>query len=182
MNTPRFRPRTLAYAMLLVIVACTVATPGKAELHRWWGGFGMVVPHESFPADCSLCHVGSSWNKLVPNFRFDHGARTGVALGGVHNEAMCLRCHNDRGPVSTYNAKGCVGCHQDVHFGLFELPPQHGDRDDESTTSGARVDAARLRAMPPAHCMASRASAMRCRYATRLTQRQVSARDSELFE
>lgn len=117
MNTPRFRPRKLAYALLLVIVACTVVTPGKTDLHRWWGGFGLVVPHETFPADCSLCHVGSSWNQLVPNFRFDHGARTGVPLNGVHNEAMCLRCHNDRGPVQTYRAQGCVGCHEDVHFG-----------------------------------------------------------------
>jgi len=117
MSNRLFQTRTLAIVMLMTVVACSVAAPGKVDLHRWWGGFGLVVPHQSFPADCSLCHVGSSWNKLVPNFRFDHGARTGVPLNGVHNEAMCLRCHNDRGPVATYRAQGCAGCHEDVHMG-----------------------------------------------------------------
>lgn len=116
MRTQRIRFTVLAAAMLTAIVACTVANPGGGDLHRWWAGFGRVVPHESFPADCDLCHVGASWNKLVPNFRFDHGARTGHVLNGVHNEAMCLRCHNDRGPIQTFSEKGCAGCHEDVHF------------------------------------------------------------------
>ncbi|MCK5944418.1 MAG: hypothetical protein KAI24_20690 [Planctomycetes bacterium] len=116
-NTRRIGRWSAALAMLAAVVACTVANPRRAEQHRWWAGFGLVVPHESFPADCSLCHVGSSWNKLVLDFRFDHGARTGVALHGVHDQAACLRCHNDRGPVATFAAKGCVGCHEDVHYG-----------------------------------------------------------------
>lgn len=107
----------IVVAAAALVVACSVASPGSGELHRWWAGFGLVVPHESFPADCQLCHVGSSWNELRGDFVFDHGARTGVPLNGAHAEAMCLRCHNDRGPVATFRAQGCVGCHEDVHYG-----------------------------------------------------------------
>jgi hypothetical protein len=102
---------------IVTIVACSVVSPRQGELHRWWAGFGLVVPHESFPAECDMCHVGSSWNQLVTDFRFDHGARTGLPLNGAHAEAMCLRCHNDRGPVATFREQGCGGCHQDAHFG-----------------------------------------------------------------
>lgn len=111
------RPRAICgvLAVVLAVVACTVVSPRRGELHRWWAGFGLVVPHESFPADCKLCHVGASWNQLVTNFVFDHGARTGVPLNGAHNQAACLRCHNDRGPVATFHAMGCAGCHPDVH-------------------------------------------------------------------
>jgi hypothetical protein len=113
--------RFVLLAMALAIVACTVTAPGRGELHRWWAGFGLVVPHESFPGDCKLCHAGSSWNELVTDFVFDHGARTGVALNGAHTEAACLRCHNDRGPVATFQAQGCAGCHPDVHYGELSL-------------------------------------------------------------
>ncbi len=99
----------------LPIVACSVVSPRRGELHRWWSGFGLVVSHESFPADCKLCHVGASWNRLVDDFQFDHGARTGTPLLGAHAQAACLRCHNDRGPVATFQAQGCAGCHADVH-------------------------------------------------------------------
>lgn len=121
MNPLRSRPLLLVLTMALVVVACTVVSPQRGELHRWWAGFGLVVPHESFPTDCKLCHEGSGWNELVENFVFDHGARTGLALNGAHNEARCLRCHNDRGPVATFRAQGCVGCHADVHYGELGL-------------------------------------------------------------
>ena len=110
-------PFVFALVFALSVVACSVATPARGELHRWWAGFGLLVPHESFPGDCNICHVGASWGELVPDFVFDHGARTGVALEGAHNEAFCLRCHNDRGPVATFRAQGCIGCHEDVHNG-----------------------------------------------------------------
>jgi hypothetical protein len=111
-------PRLLfACAATLAVLACSVASPDRAQLHRWWAGFGLVVPHETFPADCKTCHVGASWDELVDDFVFDHGVRTGVALVGAHAEARCLRCHNDRGPVATFRAQGCVGCHPDVHYG-----------------------------------------------------------------
>jgi hypothetical protein len=120
MTKTRFRWSLFA-SMVLAIVACTVQGTGKGELHRWWAGFGLVVPHESFPADCKLCHVGANWNELVGDFSFDHGARTGFVLNGAHDQAACLRCHNDRGPVATFQAKGCVGCHADVHYGELGL-------------------------------------------------------------
>ncbi|MBL8756250.1 MAG: hypothetical protein JNK15_23345 [Planctomycetes bacterium] len=121
MTTFRSRPFLVAAAMLLAVVACTVSTPRRGELHRWWAGFGLVVPHESFPGECTLCHRGAKWNDLVADFVFDHGVRTGVPLRGAHAEAACLRCHNDRGPVATFQAQGCAGCHADVHFGELGL-------------------------------------------------------------
>lgn len=107
----------LTVAWLSLVIGCSFASPGRADLHRWWAGFGLVVPHESFPADCRLCHLGASWNELVPNFEFDHEAKTGVPLSGAHQQAKCLRCHNDRGPVAVFQAQGCAGCHADVHYG-----------------------------------------------------------------
>lgn len=112
-----FTNRSLLLLWLVAVVGCSVAAPSRADLHRWWSGFGLVVPHESFPSDCSLCHLGASWNELVPNFAFDHARETGVALHGAHQQAQCLRCHNDRGPVEVFAAKGCNGCHEDVHYG-----------------------------------------------------------------
>jgi hypothetical protein len=119
MRTRPPRPIGMATALLavLTVVACTLTTPPAADVHRWWAGFGLVVPHENFPSDCKLCHLGSTWNVLRDDFVFDHGARTGVPLEGAHARAMCLRCHNDRGPVSTFRAQGCAGCHEDVHYG-----------------------------------------------------------------
>jgi hypothetical protein len=40
-----------------------------------------------------------------------------MALVGAHERAACLRCHNDRGPVQVYQARGCGGCHLDPHEG-----------------------------------------------------------------
>lgn len=106
-----------ALAWVAAALACTIASPRERELHRWWAGFGMVVSHDSFPGDCKLCHVGASWNEIASTFEFDHERVTGVALTGAHDRAKCLRCHNDRGPVATFAAKGCAGCHEDAHFG-----------------------------------------------------------------
>ena len=100
-----------------VVVACAISRPGAGPQNGWWEGNGPVVPHDSFPADCSLCHEGRSWRELRADFTFDHEAETGVALTGSHLFAKCLRCHNDRGPVATFVAKGCAGCHEDVHVG-----------------------------------------------------------------
>jgi hypothetical protein len=129
MNSPRSVKRLLGLAMLVAVVACSVASPRRGELHRWWAGFGLVVSHDTFPGDCKICHVGASWNELVDDFVFDHGARTGVPLNGAHAEAACLRCHNDRGPVATFQAQGCAGCHPDVHYG--ELGPDCARCHDE---------------------------------------------------
>jgi len=83
----------------------------------WCDDRGPVVPHDKFPTDCSLCHVGDGWHDIIADFEFDHEAETGVPLEGAHAEAECLRCHNDRGPVERFALRGCSGCHEDVHRG-----------------------------------------------------------------
>ncbi|MEM8882744.1 MAG: hypothetical protein AAGD14_01590 [Planctomycetota bacterium] len=114
----------LFWIILLVTISVSAAcvskksgSRGDAALHRWWSRLGPVIPHDTFPADCSLCHIGNKWNELRPDFEFDHEKETGVALIGAHAQAQCLRCHNDRGPVETFASKGCVGCHEDYHQG-----------------------------------------------------------------
>ena len=103
----------LAY---LVLVACWSAC-GIVPRQGWSPDRGPVVPHDSFPADCELCHEGGGWHRIVQDFSFDHEAETGVALEGAHAGAGCLLCHNDRGPVASFAARGCAGCHVDEHRG-----------------------------------------------------------------
>lgn len=111
------RPR-LAFALLsawLVLGACLAKSPSAVKQHLWWSGLGPVLPHETFPADCALCHEGSDWQGVRADFEFAHEAETGYALRGAHSEASCILCHNDRGPVAVFAAQGCAGCHEDVH-------------------------------------------------------------------
>jgi hypothetical protein len=122
---------TLVASTLLAFGACVVPDSKSGERHRWWAGLGPVLPHDTFPADCKLCHVGDGWNVLTTNFSFDHARETGVPLEGAHARASCLRCHNDRGPVSVFAAKGCVGCHQDIH--QADLGPDCRRCHDEQT-------------------------------------------------
>lgn len=100
-------------AVILGLVACgTLVAP-----QEWDGGRGPVVPHDTFPSDCRLCHTGEGWHEIRADFAFDHEGETGVALVGAHAEAECLRCHNDRGPVAVFAERGCGGCHVDPHEG-----------------------------------------------------------------
>jgi len=101
----------------ILVYACATQDPLRGERHRWWSGLGPVLPHESFPTDCKLCHQGGNWNRMREDFAFDHLRETGVALEGAHNDAKCLRCHNDRGPVAVFDSRGCAGCHEDFHYG-----------------------------------------------------------------
>jgi len=100
---------------VLTMFALACVQLQRPEVHEWWFERGPVIPHDTFPADCSLCHTGDGWTTLREDFSFDHEVETGVALLGAHAEAECLRCHNDRGPAGVYAAQGCVGCHEDVH-------------------------------------------------------------------
>lgn len=111
--------RALTYMLIVFGILACVVQPSVDDVrqHRWWSGLGPVLPHDSFPADCSLCHLGEDWHELRESFDFDHEAETGVALLGAHANASCLRCHNDRGPVASFAARGCGGCHEDVHIG-----------------------------------------------------------------
>ena len=101
--------------MVLVAAAACGVRLSQVPPQGWWSERGPVVPHDSFPADCGLCHQGSDWRDIRPDFAFDHAAETGVALEGAHARAECLRCHNDRGPVALFAQRGCAGCHEDVH-------------------------------------------------------------------
>ena len=107
-------------SVAFLVFACAMQGPATLSQHRWWRGLGPVLPHDTFPADCTVCHEGGDWSSLVDDFRFDHAAETGVALEGAHARAQCLRCHNDRGPVAAFAADGCIGCHADVHFGELD--------------------------------------------------------------
>jgi len=116
MNTTEARslhPLVIALVPILFLAACATSVLQQG----WWSNNGPVIPHDNFPADCSLCHVGDAWNEVKRDFVFDHEKETGVALAGAHQEAQCLRCHNDRGPVAAFAARGCAGCHEDVHLG-----------------------------------------------------------------
>jgi hypothetical protein len=110
-RTSRWSGRCLLWLAALCVVACANLVPRQG----WDSSAGPVVPHDSFPADCSLCHTGSDWHTLRADFTFDHEARTGVPLHGAHADAACLLCHNDRGPVQQFAARGCGGCHGDPH-------------------------------------------------------------------
>jgi hypothetical protein len=95
----------------LLVVACVNLVPRQG----WDPARGPVVPHDTFPADCALCHEGGDWSVVRADFEFDHERETGHALEGAHADASGLMCHNDRGPVAMYAARGCGGCHADVH-------------------------------------------------------------------
>ena len=118
MNDAKTISLRLALAALvaaLVTLACLQQDHPDTPRQGWWAERGPVVPHDSFPADCSLCHEGEDWSSIRADFTYDHAAETGYALTGAHAGATCLRCHNDRGPVEVFAARGCAGCHEDVH-------------------------------------------------------------------
>jgi hypothetical protein len=120
-TTPSIRRAGLVLGALsfLVVIACVSRWRRDQPVQGWWDERGPVVPHDSFPADCSLCHQGDGWTEIRADFAFDHAGETGVPLVAAHAAAQCLRCHNDRGPVAAFAARGCAGCHADVHRGLM---------------------------------------------------------------
>jgi hypothetical protein len=103
--------------VLFVLFAVPVACFVPVAPQGWRPDRGPVVPHDTFPADCSLCHVTGDWHTLKEDFSFDHEKETGVALEGAHKNAECLLCHNDRGPAGMFASRGCGGCHEDPHRG-----------------------------------------------------------------
>lgn len=109
----RVASAALLLAWCLVVVNCETIVPRQSWSKKW----GPMVPHETFPGDCSICHVSERWDVLREDFEFDHAKETGFALEGAHEGAACLRCHNDRGPVQAYVTRGCGGCHVDSHKG-----------------------------------------------------------------
>jgi hypothetical protein len=125
-------PLSLLAAAFLPL-ACTTRWRAalRSPVQGWWEERGPVVPHDGFPADCTLCHAGDDWHTIRQDFEFDHLAETGVPLEGAHALAECLRCHNDRGPVALFAQRGCAGCHEDVHRGQLgaDCSSCHGESD-----------------------------------------------------
>ncbi|CAN5456131.1 hypothetical protein BH10PLA1_BH10PLA1_04700 [soil metagenome] len=101
--------------LLLVgtLVSCNSFFPPVRQ--GWNKSFGPVVPHDKFPGDCTICHTGATWTQIRKDFTYDHNHLTKFELRGAHQKAQCLMCHNDRGPAQNFVAKGCAGCHIDVH-------------------------------------------------------------------
>ena len=134
----------LLFACLLAatftVIACVQAE--FEAVQEWWSGYGPVVPHKTFPGDCSLCHTTASWTALKEEIDFDHEAETGFALNGQHAQAQCLRCHNDRGPVATFASQGCAGCHGDVHEGRNGPDCAHCHDEHDWQPEGQLVDRA----------------------------------------
>ena len=117
-STSASRPHLSSLLVVLAMAGCAiVATVKEIAVPRqgWSEAWGPLVPHKTFPGDCSLCHVSERWDVIREDFLFDHAAETGHVLRGAHESAACLRCHNDFGPVAQYAARGCVGCHADPH-------------------------------------------------------------------
>tara|TARA_R110002072_G_scaffold65778_22_gene162357 strand:+ start:4704 stop:5984 length:1281 start_codon:yes stop_codon:yes gene_type:complete len=112
------RTRTFwAIALAYAVVACAANATYRGPAQDWWKERGPVIRHDTFPADCTLCHLEGSWNEIREDFEFNHVAETGHPLEGAHAAAACLRCHNDRGPVALFAERGCSGCHEDPHTG-----------------------------------------------------------------
>jgi len=153
-------PRLLLLACVLGACVSAATRPGTGSLHRWWSGFGPVLPHDGFPADCGLCHLPGRWDAIREDFSFDHEQRTGVPLPGAHAEAQCLRCHNDRGPVSLFNARGCGGCHDDVHQG--DLGPNCSQCHQQRTWDPLRTTFAHGRGRFPLTAAHAAVSCHRC--------------------
>lgn len=107
----RFPVGLLVAAGVLAAVSCRLSTPR----HRWSKEWGPVAAHQTFPANCTICHVGEGYGAVRRNLSFDHEKETGYRLEAAHAQAACLRCHNDRGSVKAYVARGCGGCHRDPH-------------------------------------------------------------------
>ncbi|MDZ4773848.1 MAG: cytochrome c3 family protein [Planctomycetota bacterium] len=135
----------LTLSLVFGALACAIHSTKHSSIasvapQEWRKDRGPVVPHDSFPRDCATCHEGSSWHAIRDDFTFDHEKETGVALVGAHNEAECLRCHNDRGPVAQFATQGCVGCHEDIHAGKLgkNCTDCHEQRDWRPTGEIAR--------------------------------------------
>jgi len=129
MDSTSANPRRLLLGLLstLLLLSCALIATcrglrAQTPVNGWSKAeWGPVVPHDKFPADCGICHVPERWDILKEGFSFDHEKETGYALEGAHQEAACLRCHNDLGPVEAYVSRGCAGCHLDVHQGKLGI-------------------------------------------------------------
>jgi len=131
----------LAVTGIVFVINCRPEEPRENWSKRW----GPLVPHRTFPGDCGICHVTESWDTLRQGFSFDHKEKTGYPLEGSHADAACLRCHNDRGPVTAYVERGCGGCHPDPHASALGLDCERCHGQTDWTPTGLIAEHARTR-------------------------------------
>lgn len=155
MNSNRKRRLSLVGSLLaaaiLVVLSCRLGTTRLGWNEQW----GPVPPHRTFPGDCRICHVGEGGKAVREDLAsFDHERQTGHRLEAAHARAACLRCHNDRGPVTAYVARGCGGCHSDPHASALgsNCESCHGQANWKAAKSAARDVQTRFH-MIPAHAM-----------------------------
>lgn len=135
----------LAIVVVALLAGCVGVATQFTPQHKWNDAWGPMVPHHTFPGDCSTCHISSDWQVLREEFTFDHTEETGFALTGSHDGAACLRCHNDRGPVKGYVERGCGGCHVDPHKSTLGLDCARCHNDVHWEPTGAISDHASTR-------------------------------------
>lgn len=144
------RVATAVFATVEILVAAGIFISCKALVptprQGWNRSMGPVVPHDKFPADCSLCHTGNNWSTIRKDFSFDHEKQTGLALVGAHANVQCLMCHNDRGSAAKFASRGCAGCHVDVHRGQLghTCADCHNERSWEPIAAIARHNRTRF--------------------------------------
>jgi hypothetical protein len=141
-----YRRKVLLVGMVGTILAVLIASCHTLIPQQGWNKqWGPLVPHRTFPGDCGICHVTDGWDVIREDFSFDHEAETGHALEGAHTTAACLRCHNDRGPVTAYLSRGCGGCHPDPHASALGLDCQNCHGQLDWTPTGLIAEHARTR-------------------------------------
>ena len=62
------RKLALVLGLAYFAFACAIQGDPTARVHRWYQGLGPVLPHDDFPADCSMCHRGTGWQTMVEDF------------------------------------------------------------------------------------------------------------------
>jgi hypothetical protein len=55
---------------------------------------------------CGTCHKPTAWSAV----KWDHGATTGMPLGGAHRTLTCTTCHKNNRFAGT--SANCVSCHR----------------------------------------------------------------------
>ena len=95
-----------------------------------------------YPVNCIDCHTQSTW-QTTP---FNHVERSGFALVGAHETALCSTCHTEDGGLlfaQPESDQDCVTCHQadyDAEHTGTGFPATCLDCHTQSTWDGATFD------------------------------------------
>lgn len=111
----QLRVLSLGFVLLFLAVACVVQGRDSAAQKLWWSGFGPVMPHDTFPGDCGLCHVGEDWQHVSAEFEYDHEAKPGSRLSGRTRArracaatTIAARCRSSRRAVAPAATRTCT--------------------------------------------------------------------------